>query len=732
MSYKTIDNKYQVLKVLTGGMGIVYLCLDKEQDDFPVALKTIKPEFLANPDARNKFLREANIWIQLGLHPNIVHAYKVEYFPEKHETYIVTEFIQTPQGLTDASLRSWIITGRNNLERVLNFSIQIIHGMKYATAQIPDLVHRDLKPENILIGPDEIAKVTDFGIASSLYGSVPVEGKLSLGYINDKTHNVIGTLWYMSPEQLKAQSLDCRSDIYAFGLILYEMLSGKPAIIGQNDQQIILSHLNGDALRKSSANIDDKNLTELIMKCVQPEARERYKDWGDLENSFNAVYKTILGKSPPEDEYPIDVSLYGIYQKGYSYLALGVSYLDTGDYGKAESFAQKALELAQKIDTPRLEAAAVSTLGMISSQIGVYETAINNFEYSIKINIKLFDYASQAMNLGNMGGVYQKHGEIGKARDYFQKSLELARSEGLLGVQAAQLGNMGISFAEQGDFQKAIDYYNQAIVILINRNNEVSLSTNYSNLANIYLLIGDLSSSEKNNLKALELAIKNGVMPQQCIILNNLANVAIAKGELPQALKILTDAVSISNEIGDNSGLCTSLASLAKISGMRHDYKEAIENYEQALSIANELNNLYWIAAIQLGIGNLQIECGNLSDAIPAFEKCINTSHQINDRHTEASAFGNLGKVYAALFDYAKAIPCLEKSIEIAQEIGADDIQGRAAWTIGVYYELIGKNDEAIRFMQYAVQVFRKYNNPEYEQAALHLRDVRNGEGFIE
>ncbi len=98
--------------------------------------------------------------------------------------------------------------------------------------QISDLVHRDLKPENILIGPDEIAKVNDFGIVSSIMSDIPINDGILKDQSGNKTHSAIGTLNHMSPERIMGQPTDCRSDIYAFGLIIYEMLTGKPAING--------------------------------------------------------------------------------------------------------------------------------------------------------------------------------------------------------------------------------------------------------------------------------------------------------------------------------------------------------------------------------------------------------------------------------------------------------------------------------------------------------------------
>jgi len=727
MTAEIIDGRFKVIKTLVGGMGVIHLCLDSEQNDYPVALKMIKPDFLPNPDARRKFLREANIWIQVGLHPNILRALKVEYLPETHETYIVTELIQTPRGLPDASLNSWILAGNINLSRGINFGLHIIRGMKYATSQIPDLVHRDLKPGNILIGPDEIAKVNDFGISSSVQGGAPADINLSGINPGDKTHSFIGTPNYMSPEQCKAQPLDCRSDIYSYGLILFELLTGQPVITGPDIHQVVLYHINGHALNKAKKDIRDVNLKTFVMKCVHPEIKERYQDWSEVENAFKQVYKTILGENPPEEEYPIDISLYGFYQKAGSYLALGASYTDVGDYKMAESFSQKALECAQKIAAPRLEADALDNLGIISSKMGQYEKAVKYLEFSLKIYFKLYDLANQAINLGNLGNAYQRLGKIEKARDFFVQSLTIAKSEKLVGIEASQLGNLAVSFAEQGNFQNAIKLYNQAIEILASRHAEVALSTNYSNLANVYLLMGDLITSESILKKALELAVKNGVKPQQCIILGNLANVFVAKGQLPKALEILSDAVNLSNDIGDKRGLCLQLATIASIFSKQKRFKEARDYLNNALSIAEALKDTRSLGTIHFAVGNLCIERGNLNDAIPAFQKCIDVSLGINDRYTEATAYGNLGKVYAALFNFDQAIICLEKSMEIAEEIGTEDVRGRASWTLGVIYELTGRIDKAIQSMKYAVQIFKKYQLADYEQASIHFEEVKSG-----
>lgn len=722
MSELIIDGRYKVVKTLSGGMGTIHLCFDLAQENSPVAIKTIKSDFLVEPDARSKFLREVNIWIQLGGHPNIVQAHKVQFIPTTHEIYVVTDWVQPPTGIPDPSLRSWIAAGNINLSRAFKFGLQIARGMKFATNVIPDLVHRDLKPENVLVGYDEIAKINDFGIASSVMSRKPLENKFTDAK-GIKTYSGVGTLPYMSPEQCQAQTLDCRSDIYAYGLILYELLTGKMAVLGQNELEIISLHINGFAYKRVGNDISDVNIKNFIQKCVYPLPKGRFANWGELEAALQSLYSSINGEAIPEDEYPIEVSEYSFYQKANSYLAIGAAYIDTGENEKAQEFTNKSLEMAQRISAPRIEAAALSNLGLINFQVGEYERAIKFYEAAEKINFKLYDLINQSTNLGNIGGAYQKVGNIEAAQDYFVRSYVIAKSEGIPSVQAAQLGNLAVSFMEQADFAKAINYYQQAINILESHGAEVALCTNLGNLANVLILQGNLDRAESLFQQAYDLAKKNGVKPQQSIILGNLANVLIAKGDNEHAVLVLSEAIKISEENGDQSSLCKQLASMGTVYANQQEYVKAKRYFDQALSISIKINETNSTASILLGIANLYVAAGRFNDAVPVLIRCIDINHKLNNRHTEASAMGNLGKVYAALGNFQEAITYLQKSIDIAKEIGAEEIEGRAAWTIGVMYQMMGKSKAALDYMRNAVRIFRNYNLPEYEEAALHLRD---------
>src|SRR5690606_5185704 len=142
-------------------------------------------------------------------------------------------------------LRSWIEHNRIHLPQAVTFAYHIAAGMQHATARVAGLVHRDLKPANILVTHDEIAKVTDFGLVRSVdLADVPPpeDGEDDLNRLT-RGGAIVGTAPDMAPEQCRAEDVDERSDIYAFGCILYEMLAGRPVFAARKFHTWIAAHL---------------------------------------------------------------------------------------------------------------------------------------------------------------------------------------------------------------------------------------------------------------------------------------------------------------------------------------------------------------------------------------------------------------------------------------------------------------------------------------------------------
>ena len=224
-----IGQKYEVHSVLgKGGFGVVYLVYDSELGGV-IALKTFRNEFLDNNQIRDLFRKEASIWVDLERHPYLVRAYFVDEI--SGQLFIGMEYIApNEQGIN--TLEGYLQQRPPNLEQSLRWAIQICHGMEYAYSK-GIRAHRDIKPANIMISQDGTAKITDFGLASVLSASL-ANSRIQLNtqkngialYRQTQMGGGIGTLTHMPPEQFEKDTVcDERSDLYAFGVILFQLAS---------------------------------------------------------------------------------------------------------------------------------------------------------------------------------------------------------------------------------------------------------------------------------------------------------------------------------------------------------------------------------------------------------------------------------------------------------------------------------------------------------------------------
>src|SRR5215510_1296279 len=211
---------YEVLSPLgSGGMGEVYRARDPRLGR-EVAIKVLPASFSADPDRLRRFEQEARAAGLLN-HPNITAVYDIG--THDGAPYVVQELLE------GETLRAALAGGRLSPRRSIDYATQIAHGL--AAAHEKGIVHRDLKPENLFITRDGRAKILDFGLAKltqpegtgSAATSLPTETR------GTEPGVVMGTLGYMSPEQIKGKPADARSDIFALGAILYEMLAGRRA-----------------------------------------------------------------------------------------------------------------------------------------------------------------------------------------------------------------------------------------------------------------------------------------------------------------------------------------------------------------------------------------------------------------------------------------------------------------------------------------------------------------------
>jgi eukaryotic-like serine/threonine-protein kinase len=277
---------YRILeKIGAGGMGEVFRARD-ERLGRDVALKLIRPASSDNPDHLRRFEQEARAAAALN-HPNILAIYDVGF--EGTTPYIISELLQ------GKTLRQRLSEGPIQVRETIDCTLQIVHGL--IAAHERHIVHRDLKPENLFLTDDGRVKILDFGVAKL---QAPVEENRSIESLTTVTKSgaVIGTVAYMSPEQLRAKPVDHRSDIFSFGAILYEMLAGCRAFRGETEVDTMTAVLCEEpANTKLDAAKVPAGYQDIIKHCLEKEPENRFQSAKDLAFAL----QTLSGSSPDRE-----------------------------------------------------------------------------------------------------------------------------------------------------------------------------------------------------------------------------------------------------------------------------------------------------------------------------------------------------------------------------------------------------------------------------------------------
>lgn len=273
---------YKVLEALgKGGMGEVYLAEDTRLGR-KVALKFLSPELVGDSWAKRQLIKEAQAAAMLD-HPNICAVYGLEEI-DGH-SFIVMQFVE---GETLAAL---IKARRIEPSYVLPVAKQIVSAL--AESHAHSIIHRDIKPKNIMVTASGQVKVLDFGLAKTIQERKNLEATLDSVSNLSKTGLVQGTVAYMSPEQLRAETLDYRTDIFSFGTVLYELLTGQRPFARDSEAETISAILTADPPPLSKHGQHD--LSSIVLKCLQKDKNQRYQSFSEilyeLGNLQNGVRK---------------------------------------------------------------------------------------------------------------------------------------------------------------------------------------------------------------------------------------------------------------------------------------------------------------------------------------------------------------------------------------------------------------------------------------------------------
>ena len=277
--------QYEIIGLLgSGGMGEVYRAHDRKLGR-DVALKVIRPQISDSHNAVTRFRREIRAMLSLN-HPAIVTVFDVgEVDPADGTTFIAMELIE------GESFRSWLSRPR---ERSLIVDLLAFVSEGLASAHARGVVHRDIKPENIMVLRDGYAKIVDFGLAKLMEGDSSHIGADPTSAMATAAGQIVGTLAYMSPEQLNGEEVDRRSDIFSFGCVLSEALAGRHPFAAPTRAAMLHRLTSGrfDALPIVGGDAVAVSLNAIIARCLAPGRDERYQTMLEVANDLKKVSRT--------------------------------------------------------------------------------------------------------------------------------------------------------------------------------------------------------------------------------------------------------------------------------------------------------------------------------------------------------------------------------------------------------------------------------------------------------
>ncbi|MDA8164634.1 MAG: protein kinase [Desulfobacteraceae bacterium] len=316
-----IAGRYRVEQIMAGSMGKVYIS-EHLGWRTRMAVKSPRPEVMADREGMRRILKEANGWIRMGMHPNIATCYYVLAIEKVPHLFI--EYVD------GGSLADWLRAGKcRDLRTALSLAVQFCHGMELAHAH--GIVHRDIKPANILITRNSLLKITDFGILLTIGEE---DGALSEGE-GDKTVGFRGTPGFAAPEQFHdTHAVDGRADIFSFGICLWLMLCGRKPY----QKNSVRSEVPEPEPLDPAVTFPGV-LAAALKKCVAYDPGDRFPDFASLRKTLDEAYTALFNVSCPYAVLPqVDLRADSLNNRA-------VSMVELGKPDKAEEFLRQALEI---------------------------------------------------------------------------------------------------------------------------------------------------------------------------------------------------------------------------------------------------------------------------------------------------------------------------------------------------------------------------------------------------
>ena len=728
---QTISHYKIIEKLGEGGMGVVYKAEDTKLKRI-VALKFLPSSVSAGDEVKQRFIHEAQAASALN-HTNICSIHTIEEF-EKQQ-FIDMEFVE------GKTLGVMLKEKELSLKEVVDIVLQIAEGLNAAHKK--GIVHRDIKPDNIMVTDERIVKIMDFGLAK-LKGS----SKLT------KTHSTLGTLSYMSPEQARGEEVDQRTDIFSFGVVLYEMITGRRPFKGEHEAAIIYSLVNEtpEPLARYKTNVPN-DLQRIIDKALSKERSERYQHIDEMIADLQRVRRetsNIATSAPQKSKIFWIVALiiavltvvgvYFFYPKLASTPAnrKSIAVLPFKNLSSSKEDEYFSDGIAEDIRTQLSNIADLKVISQqgvlryknsdknineIGKELGVatvLEGSVQHAGSQVRINAQLIDASDESHIWADkydkeMTQIFSIQSEVA------QKIAEMLRAK-LLPTEKARIEKKPTNNTEayqlylKGRFhwnkrtlannKTAIKYFTQAI----EKDSQYALA--YAGLASTYVLLPEYTVPAKEALPKAEAAAQKALELDPTLAEPHavMGSIKIYEWDWADAEAEFKKAI----ELDPNSPTAHQWYS---------NYLIILGRPEEALAeikCAQRLDPLSLI--INLCVGRVLFEIGQFDRGIEQYKKTLDLDPNF------PWAYLYLGIVYEQQGEYDQAITAFKRAITLA----GGDLEVLA--DLGHAYAKAGRKSDALEVLAKLLRYSKQGNSVSCEIALVYngLGDKRNTFQWLE
>ncbi|MEK6321184.1 MAG: protein kinase [Acidobacteriota bacterium] len=744
----------------SGGMGDVYLAEDTKLGR-KVAIKFLPVELEEDDLARRRQIREAKAAARLE-HPNICGIHEVS--RGASHSFIVMQYVE------GETLAARMRHRPLELSEALDVALQVADALTLAHSR--GIIHRDIKPQNIMITPRGQAKVLDFGLAKLVRPDAR-EADPSYLYqesLLSRTGVIVGTVGYMSPEQVKGEAVDARSDIFSLGVVLYECVTGRAAFPGNTPVEISAQVIHVDPPPPSKLNPSvSTKLDQLILKMLAKDPDSRHPSAEQLMTELRAVRDaedtstrplpvTLRGSRHnnltalvtvarrPRVLVPAIVMVLAVLSiplwwrtaphsppsQALQWYELGTAALRDGTYYKASKALERAIQLDDKFALAHARLAEAWTEMDYSERAKDELLRVSLLERSSLPRAEsLYLQAITSTVLRDFESAIQRYQEIAREapnNERFQVYVDLGRAyeknDQLDGakqdyLEATRLApqdpaaflRLGFVNAQQQDYASAARAFDIAQSLYEAQSNVEGVVEVLYQRGVLLADLGKLPDAHAQVQKALDMARNIDSKQQQIRALLELSRIASTGGETAEAQQRATEAMDLAQFNEMENLLTQGLIELGNAFRVHGDYSDAEKYFEKSLELAQKNKGHRNEANARVSLGGLRITLHDADKGLEYLNQALPFYEKGGYRREAAMTFSHYGRAHALKGDIAASRQAYDEQLRLAQQVNDPSQQALAHRGIGGTLAYQEHYSEALGHFKESLSIYRSLGN---------------------